>query len=362
MQKQKGGKLFFITVILLAAVGFVVFWSASLGLLSRAGANFETIVFKQLTVLGLGLALFGLVSRVPYLKWGRVSTFLFLLSLVLATLVFVPGLGLETGGARRWLDLGPISFQPAELLKLTFVLFLASWMARARSDIKTFSRGLLPFLAIVGLTSTTLVFQPDIDKVFLILAVGTVMFFIAGGRWRHLLLIFLLGVILFGALLLAKPYLVTRIQTFFDPSQNTLSTSYQINQSLIAIGSGGITGRGFGKSIQKFYHLPEPINDSIFAVASEEFGFFGGIILLFLFVVFALSGFKIAARAPTLFGRLVATGLTIMIVMEALMNIASMLGLVPLSGTPLLFVSQGGTALLFALGASGIVLNIARHH
>jgi cell division protein FtsW len=188
------------------------------------------------------------------------------------------------------------------------------------------------------------------------------MFIVAGGRWRDVLILFIIGVIAMGFLVTARPYLQDRIEVFLNPEEADIRGSgYQINQSLIAIGSGGLTGRGFGQSVQKFGRLPEPIGDSIFAVAGEEFGFIGASFLIILFVAFALRGLRVALRSPDSFGGLLALGIVILITSQSFINIASMLALFPLSGTTLVFVSQGGTALLIALAEVGILLSISRH-
>lgn len=361
MARQRPDRLFFFLVLGLSLFGFFIFSSASLGLLSRDGATFNTVALKQFFVLLVGLAGFLVVSTIDYKVWRKYSLALFIASIIATLCVFVPGLGLTSGGATRWIKLGPITIQPAEFLKLGFVLFLGAWLAAAKRDIGSYKKGLLPFLGILGIVSVIMVLQPDIDTLVIMFAGGLSMFFVSGARWRDLLLLCLIILIGISTVAAFKPYIVARVKTYLNPDENTLGSSYQINQSLIAIGSGGLVGRGFGQSIQKFKYLPEPIGDSIFSVASEEFGFMGGILLLAVFLLFALAGLRIATRAPNQFGRLVAVGIVIMIMTGTFINIGSMLGVIPLTGTPLLFVSHGGTALLFALIEAGIIVNISRH-
>ena len=215
---------------------------------------------------------------------------------------------------------------------------------------------------ISGLVGVLLVAQPDIDMLVIMLSAGLAMYFVAGAKWSHLALLGLILGVAIATVGLFKPYIIARVQTFLHPEENVLSSSYQINQSLIAVGSGGWTGRGFGQSIQKFKYLPEPIGDSVFSVASEEFGFLGASLIVLAFLLFGLAGLRIAGRAPPGFGRLVAVGMVIMVLSGAFINMAAMLGLIPLTGTPLLFVSHGGTALLLVLIEAGIVLNVSRHH
>ena len=354
-------RLFLLLVVLLAGFGFFIFLSASLGMVGSDLPGFIRIGLKQFAVLMAGLILMIAVANISYRHFRTYALPLLILSTVATALVFVPGLGISAGGATRWLDRGPVSFQPAELLKLGFVIYYAAWLASVKEKSGTFKQGLLPLFILLGLAGGLLILQPDTGTFLVIAAALVGQFFVGGGKWRHLFLMALLGVLAIGALAATKPYIRDRIVTFFDPDSDTLGSAYQINQSLIAIGSGGLSGRGFGQSLQKFNFLPQPIGDSIFAVASEEFGFIGAIIILLLFLAFGLGGLKIAARQTDTFGRLLAAGLVILVISQSFANIGAMLGLIPLTGEPLIFVSQGGSALLFGLTAVGIILNIARH-
>lgn len=357
---RKPHRAFFIIVLLITTVGFFIFSSASLGILGRDDSNFNLITIKQLSILVLGFIILLLVSRLPFRIWQRASLILFVSSVIATVLVFVPGLGLESGGARRWLLVGSLSIQPAEFLKLGFVLYLAALLAKHKGS-SQWQHTLGPLLVLLTIVGAILVLQPDIDTLMIMTAGGVAMTFAAGCKWRHLLIVVLIIAGSLAALIATKPYIRARVQTFFNPTADLQGAGYQINQSLIAIGSGGLFGRGFGQSIQKFEYLPEPIGDSVFAVAAEEFGLIGSLTLVVLFVAYALAGLKIAIRAPSPFARLATVGIVIMIVTGAFSNIAAMLGLIPLTGTPLVFVSHGGTSLLMALIESGIVLNISRH-
>ncbi|PIP86793.1 hypothetical protein COV42_01030 [Candidatus Campbellbacteria bacterium CG11_big_fil_rev_8_21_14_0_20_44_21] len=355
-------KPFLIITLILSFVGFFLFISASTSLLAREGARLSSVVFNQI-VFGLlsGLLAMYLTSRLDYRFWKKYSFFFFLFTFFVSLLVFVPALGFSSGGARRWIQIGSLpSFQPVELLKLGFVVYFAAWVSNIRGKIKTFQYGLLPLIIIMALIALVLLRQPDTGSLVVIFVAGLSMFFTAGGRWKDMALSLLVASLLFSALAFSRPYIRDRILTFFHPEENTKSSSYQINQSLIAIGSGQFFGRGFGQSIQKFSYLPEPVSDSIFAVIAEEWGFFGSSILIVLFLAFALRGLKIASASKDVFGGLLGTGLVILITAQSFLNIASMLGVFPLTGMPLLFVSHGGTALFFALAEAGIVLNISK--
>jgi cell division protein FtsW len=259
------------------------------------------------------------------------------------------------------LALGPISFQPAEFLKIGFLVYLATWLAGMKEKAATFKHGTLPYLCICAAVGVIMLAQPDTDTFAIMAAAGACMLFTAGGKMRHILIIGAVGVVLIAILAFQRPYLKQRLVTFIDPSRDPHGSSYQIQQSLIAIGSGGLTGRGFGQSVQKFNFLPEPMGDSIFAVASEEFGFLGAVALIILITLFIMRGLRISARAGDTFGGLLALGIVILIGAQSFLNIGAMLGIFPLSGLPLIFVSQGGTALFFALIEVGIILNISRH-
>jgi cell division protein FtsW len=355
-----GDRLFALIVAILVAGGTSVFLSAALGLLARDNASIGHIALTQL-VLGLipGLIILVILRFMPTktLMHGIVPFYIF--SLLLTAAVFIPGIGHHAGGATRWIDLGPVTVQPAEFLKLAVILMLAGYLAKMKGKLHDLRYGLLGFGLIVGVPALLLLAQPNTSTTLVIGAAAAGMYFLAGAPLRDfaiLLVIALVGVVV---LVMMRPYLMSRIQTFINPEQNSLSSGYQIQQSLIAIGSGGMFGRGFGQSVQKFNYLPEPVGDSVFAVYGEEFGFFGTVLLVLLFTAFAARGFAIAAGAATAFGSFAAAGLTLIITVSAFMNIGAMLGIMPLTGLPLPFVSHGGTALLAALAAVGVILNIA---
>ncbi|TSC62397.1 MAG: Stage V sporulation protein E Required for spore cortex synthesi [Parcubacteria group bacterium Gr01-1014_48] len=360
--KAKADKVFLALTLILSILGFFIFASASLGLRARDAAAFSSMAFNQgFLGLFLGMIFMLLVAKVPYRLFYKYSLYIFILAVIVTLLVFVPGIGTEFGGAQRWLLIGSVSFQPAEFLKIAFVLYFAATLMKTKEHLQSFKEGIIPLLVILGSTGAILLAQPNTSSFAIIFIAAIAMFIVSGARWRY---VFSAGAIaLAGLALLAlmRPYVRDRIVTFLDPSKDALGSSYQIQQSLIAIGSGKIFGRGFGQSIQKFGLLPEPVGDSIFAVAAEEFGFVGSILLVTLFLIFAYRGLRIAIRAPDIFGGLVATGLVIMITSQSFLNISAMLGIVPLTGTTLLFVSHGGTALLFALIEVGILLNISSY-
>lgn len=362
MRKSSFDKTFFGIVLGLVFFGGLIFLSAALGLLARGDGQISNLIFNQ---LGLGVVLGGVAlfvfQAVPYRFWKRYSFYIFITIFLLNLLVFVPGLGIEHGGATRWVSFGVFSFQPAEFLKFGFVVYLAAWLSMVRTRLSDWRHTLLPLIILLTVTGGMLLAQPDTGTFAVIMISGLAMLFAAGGKLKHIGGIIILAVI--GLILLAlwKPYVQDRILTFLDPSRDPSGSAYQIQQSLITIGSGGLSGRGFGQSIQKFGYLPEPVGDSIFAVLAEEFGFIGSLLLLALFLSFALRGLSIAKKSPDIFSGLLVVGLVILIVSQSFINIAAMIGLVPLTGVPLLFVSHGGTAMLVALAEVGIILNISKY-
>ncbi len=360
MTKLLGDRIFVLLVAILVTGGLATFFSASLGLLAREEGGLTRIATSQL-LLGLIPGLLALVA----LRFTASSTIakatlpFYIFALALTALVFVPGIGLELNGARRWLDLGFATVQPGEFLKVATILMMGGYLAYARKRLGEMRHGLVPFMVIVGLPVLILLAQPNTSTAIIICLTAGAMYFIAGAPWRDFAILALIAVIGAAGLVMTRPYLMDRVTTFFDPSANGFSSGYQIQQSLIAIGSGGLTGRGFGQSVEKFNYLPEAVNDSVFAVFAEEFGFVGAIGLLLVFVLFASRGFRIASEASTSAGAFIVTGLVLMIVLSAFLNIGAMLAVLPLTGLPLPFVSHGGTALFAALASVGIILNIA---
>lgn len=349
-------------VIILVLGGFLIFASASLGLLARDGATFSSVAFNQFFfgIVGGGIAMF-LTSSVHYRHWRKYAFYIFLAACAVSLLVFVPALSFSHGGATRWISIAGFSFQPAEFLKLGFIIYMATWLSGMHKYITSFRYGTLPFVGFLAVPGAILLAQPDTDSFLIIVAAATAMFITAGGRWRDIGLLLLVGILMLVVLALSRPYVMDRFTTFMDPSIDPQGQSYQVRQSLIAIGSGGLAGRGFGQSVQKFEYLPEPIGDSIFAVYAEEFGFVGTSLLILLLSIFTFRGFRLATEAPDFFGMLLIVGFMTYIAAQAFLNISSMVGLAPISGIPLPFVSHGGTALLIVLASVGVVLNVSKY-
>jgi cell division protein FtsW len=349
-------------IIILVLGGCMIFASAAFGILAR-GASITSVVFGHL-VLGVGGGVVLLIGAlmIDYRTRRFYAPYIFTLALIGTALVFIPHVGVSLGGGKRWISFAHISIQPSEFLKIASILMTATYFSVIRGRVETLQWGLGGFIGIIALPAIILVLQPDIGTLGVISISVFSVFFAAGARLRDILILGIIAFLVLGLLVIWKPYVRDRVTTFFNPAEGQQAESYQIKQSLIAIGSGGFFGRGFGQSVQKFTYLPEPMGDSIFAVASEELGFVGSVIIVLLFLFFALRGYSIASQTPDSFGGLFAVGIATYLVCEAFINMAAMLGVAPLTGIPLTFVSQGGSAMLTSLASAGLLLNISKHH
>ncbi|MCK4781465.1 cell division protein FtsW [Candidatus Parcubacteria bacterium] len=313
---------------------------------------FHQIIYALIPGIILGFTAF----KLP-LSFIKKNAFNFLLiNLIFLALVFLPKIGLNSGGAARWISLGPISFQPSELLKPFFILYLAAWLARPSFSKKNF----LPFLIIIGLLSLFLILQPDISTLGIIVLTASLMYFSANTPILQSVFIVLGGIGSLFLLIKIAPYRLNRILVFLKPEIDPLGIGYQMKQALIAVGSGGLLGVGLGMSHQKFGFLPQSIGDSIFAIFAEETGFMGSLLLILLFLGFAWQGLKIAKSSNDAFLRLAALGISSWIVIQGFINISSMLRIFPLTGIPLPFISYGGSHLIAELIGIGILLNISK--
>lgn len=361
MKNKSIDKVFFGIFAALVLVGAIMFTSSSLGILAKNEAKFYGVMFNQF-VFGLagGLVVMYFTMKIPYKFWRTYSMYIFIGAILLTCLVFVPHIGFAHGGARRWVNIFGLSFQPVEFLKIAFIMYFAAWLSWVKTKVTDWKFSLLPLLILLGIIAAILVHQPDTKSLILMFSAALVMLFVSGMPWKYILIMVLIALVSFGGLVIAKPYLLERVKTFMDPSYDPSGSSYQLRQSLIAIGSGGVVGRGLGQSIQKFEYLPEPQGDSIFAVIGEEMGFVGASLLILLFVAFALRGYKIAYYAPDSFSKIFTIGIITLFTIQSFMNIASITGVFPLTGVPLVFVSHGGTNLLLAIGVIGIILAISK--
>ncbi|MGE0468680.1 MAG: putative peptidoglycan glycosyltransferase FtsW [Candidatus Nitrospira kreftii] len=351
--------LLFVTITL-ALVGLVMMFSASAVV---AGKKFDDSWYylkRQLVWLTFGLMLLHVISRIDYVWWKRLSFPLLGLVTVLLILVLVPSIGGVKNGARRWLLLGPISIQPAEMAKLISVIYLAAYLARKEDRLQHFSSGLLPPLVIIGILSALVLGEPDLGTVVVLALVTGGLLFVGGARMAHLSTLALCAIPIGLALVLTSEYRRPRLMAFLNPSSDPSNAGHQITQSFLAFGSGGLFGVGLGEGKQKLLFLPEPHTDFVLALVGEELGFVGtGIIILF-FAAFVVRGFQISTRARIPFGRYLGIGVTTLIGIQALINACVVTGLLPTKGLTLPFVSYGGSSLVVSLTGVGILLSISR--
>lgn len=360
MKSHNYDKALLVTVILLSVFGLIMISSASVVLsYNNFGYNHYYLTHQFLYGFLPGMVLLFLLKKCDYHIFKKYAVFLLIATVILLFLVFIPDLGFGLKGASRWVSFGGISFQPSEIAKLSFILYLAAWMGGRNKNLKTVSETLLPFAAMIVIISIPLAMQPDIGTLCMIALTAVIMFFISGAKISYIFAIAFCGFAGLVALIKIAPYRMNRLMVFLHPELDPQGTGYQINQALLALGSGGLFGLGFGHSRQKFNYLPEPIGDSIFAIIGEELGMIGLVVVIVLFLVFAARGFKIASKAKDDFGKLVAVGITSWITFQALMNIAAITSLIPLTGIPLPFISYGGSALVMSLSGVGILLNIS---
>jgi cell division protein FtsW len=352
--------LFFVLVTLL---GIGLLMIASAGVLYGESRFGDSYYFFKQQLLGLGvgfLALFFFQS-VDYRAWKRFVVPVFFIAIALLILVFIPGFGTTVYGAARWVAIGPISFQPSEVMKLAIILYLSAWLStKGQGKAGDFYEGLVPFLLILSFVGFLIIKQPDTGTLGLIFIIAMSIFFASGAKLAHIGGLAVSAFLFLLILIKLAPYRMQRLLVFLNPEHDPSGAGYQITQALIAVGSGGLFGIGLGQSRQKFNYLPEPVTDSIYAVLSEEFGLMGAGLVLCLFVFIAWRGFLIARGAQDEFGRLLAVGITTWIVGQAFINIGAISGLIPLTGIPLPFISYGGTSLAVLLGSFGILLNISK--
>lgn len=315
---------------------------------------------KHLVALGCGAVLFAAASclRIDFLERGANAIFLGTLLLLVA--VLLPDVGIERGGAQRWLRLGGFSLQPTEFAKLGVVLFAARWISTRRDEIRDFRRGILPLLAVVGVCSALVMMQPDFGTTAILGALTLLMLFAGGARPIQMTGLVFVGIGLLAAGAVAAPYRMRRLMAFLDPWQQSQEGGFQLVQSLIAFGSGGGSGVGLGNSRQKLHFLPEAHTDFVFALVGEELGLVGALTVLLLFAFVAFRGYRIAARHPDSFGSLLAFGLTSVIILGAVVNVGVVLGVLPTKGLALPFVSYGGSALLSSMLQIGILAALSR--
>lgn len=350
-----------IAIVTILMVGLVIVYSASAVLSFREFGDSYYFVKRQAIFALIGLAMMFWMMNTDYWVWKKFSKSALLVCFFLLIIVLIPGVGVVRGGARSWLGLGSFGIQPSEFMKLAMVLFLAKFMTERHKTLVSFTRGLLPPLAVLLLAFGLIMLQPDLGSGTVMVGASLLVIFIAGARFAHLASLGAAGLLGLAALVIAAPYRMKRITGFLDPWSDPLGTGYQIIQSLYAIGPGKLVGLGLGLSRQKYSYLPEPQTDFIFAIVAEELGFIGGATLIVLFGIVIWRGFRCALRAPDAYGTLLAVGIVGIIAVQVLINIGVVIGMMPVTGITLPLVSYGGSSLTLLLSALGILLNISRY-
>lgn len=361
MRKREYDFWLLFTVIALTAIGVVMVFSASSYYATYNLNNKFYFLIRQALWSGVGLFCMLIVSNIDYRKLAVVSPVLMLISIVLLVLVAIPGIGSVYNNARRWFNLGFTTLQPSELMKISLILFLSFSLAKNSGKLRFFFKGLVPYLLIVGFVDFLLLLEPHYSCAILITAVSAVILFCAGARILHFLAIGVPALAAAAYLVYSSEYRWQRFISFLDPFSDPQGAGYQAVNSLYAIASGSIFGRGLGKSLQKYLYIPEPQNDFIFSIVAEELGFVGAFTVIILFLMLIWRGIRISMNAPDMLGSLIAIGITSLIAIETIVNIAVVTATIPVTGMPLPFISYGGTSMLFHLTAMGILLNISRN-
>ena len=365
IQTKKGHHpdyILIISIFLLVVFGLLMLSSASSDI-GKIKFNDTYYYLKHQIFYGLSIGIIGfLITSLLYYKNLKKIAFPFLIINIIFLILIFTSLGFSNKGASRWLNIGSFSFQPAEFLKLSFIIYIATWLSNKKINRQSFLQGFLPFIMISGFISALIIMQPATTILLIIMASTLIIYFASGAKIIHIASIILLGLLGLALIIYITPYRYKRIEAFFVNNPEKQETSrYQINQSLMAIGSGGLFGIGFGKSTTKYKYLPEPIGDSIFAVLAEELGFIGSLFTISAFIVLFLKGFLIAKNSSDQFAKLIVIGFISIISIQTFIHIAAISGLIPLTGVPLPFISYGGTSLAVFLTMAGIIVNISKH-
>jgi cell division protein FtsW len=359
-RKLKSDKLLFIATLLLVGTSVVMVWSASAVVTMEKNNDPYLFLTKQAMWVLLGLSVVPLVMRVDYRTYRQpivIWTGLALVAVGLVAVLFAP----ERNGATRWLAVGSLGIQPSELAKIVVIIFMAALLERRMDRIDEVSYSLLPIGVVLGGIVGLILVEPDLGTAVAVATIGAVMIFAAGVSYRYIAGLALASVPALYLVLVTSEYRRRRITAFLDPWADPLGDGFQMIQSMIAVGTGGVFGRGLMAGVQKLFYLPEPHNDFIYAVISEELGLVGATVVLACYCVISWRGLRTALRAPDRFGAFLAIGLTTMVAFQAFFNISVVLGLLPTKGIPLPFVSYGGSSLLINLAGMGMLLNVSQH-
>lgn len=352
---RRSDRWLIIAIVVLSLFGALMVYDSSVAIAIRDFSDPYFYVRDQLKWLLIGLIVFVICAKVDYSIWYKLALPLLFSTICLLIAVFLPGIGVKALGAHRWINFGFFVLQPAELTKLVMVVYLSAWFSHPEK------KRLVSFLLLMAMTVGLVLLEPDLGTALIILLIALLLYFFSGAPVWHFLALFPVLIVAVMILAVVAPYRAQRLTTFFNPQNDPLGSSYQIRQVLLALGSGGLTGVGIGKSREKYEYLPEANTDSIFAIIGEEVGFIGAVAVIGTFLFIIWRGFRIASRAPDMFSRLLALGASSWVGIQSLINLGAMVRIIPLTGVPLPFVSYGGSSLIILFVAMGIVLNISKH-
>ncbi|WP_040979949.1 stage V sporulation protein E [Oceanobacillus jeddahense] len=359
--KNKLDKVLFGIIVILLCIGMLMVYSSSY-IWSEYKFNDSFYYLKrQLLFAGIGFVGMIIISYFPYYIWKKYAKILLFSCFILLLFVLIPGIGMIRGGAQSWIGIGAFSIQPSEFMKLGLIIFLSSILSDHQKYITSFKKGFFPCLLLIFTAFGLIMLQPDLGTGMVLVLTCMILLFVAGAKLSHFFGLAGIGIIGFIGLIASAPYRINRILAFLNPWEDPLGHGFQIIQSLYAIGPGGLMGLGLGNSLQKYFYLPEPQTDFIFSIIGEELGLIGGCTTILLFFLLLWRGIKIAIEAPDLFSRLLAIGIASMLALQAMINISVVIGLIPVTGITLPFLSYGGSSLTLTLCAAGILLSISRH-
>lgn len=359
---RKGDIWIFILALSLALIGLMMILSSSVVISYERFNNNYFYVTQQIYWLILAVILFVIISNINYKFWQKNAFTFFVISIIFLLMIYIKGMGVHLSGAQRWLQIGPISIQPSEIVKLSFIIYISAWLDSKSRLIHNFNEGIMPLAITLLFVIYLIIKQPDMGTVLVISVITGIVFYISEASMKYIISALLIGFLIFFMLIKISPYRLERLETYLKPDGDTLGSGYQINQSLLAIGSGGLWGLGFGNSKQKYLYLPQPHSDAIFAIMVEELGFIRSACVLLLFLILILRLVKICLNIDDPFARFLVSGVTAWIAFQTLINVSAIVGLVPLTGIPLPFISAGGSSLVMLFAGLGIVYNISKYN
>ena len=360
--KQKMDCILFFTVIILAIFGIIMIYSASsIWAEYKFNDSFHYLKYQTIFFL-IGILVMLLVSKIDYHLYYKKANLILMICIILLILVLIPGIGSVRNGSRSWFGIGSLGIQPSEFAKLGMIIFTSKYLTKSNKFLKSYKQGVFPILAILFLLFGLIMLQPDMGTGAILVVSIIVLLFVAGVNMKFFIGMGILGVIGVVVLIVIAPYRMDRITSFLDPWSDALGTGFQIIQSLYAIGPGGLLGTGFLNSIQKHFYLPEPQTDFIFSIIAEEFGVVGAFIVVGLFSMILWRGIKISLNSKDSFAKYLCIGMTFQIIFQAIMNLMVVIGMIPVTGVTLPFLSYGGSSLLVSMASIGIILNISKNN